>query len=113
MFLYTEQRPSLKELQCCVLLDPTACSNWESLGIKLNLADDDDGAYLDEVAERYAEDSKRLLQVFKKWLRQSDKLKTTWGCLLEALKTLKLQAVVEKVESHIRGKAIIASNMFT
>lgn len=98
--LTTEQRPKLSELQLKVLSDPGTCSKWESVGIELKLADNDDGIFLEEVAEKFSEDDKRLLQVFKKWLRSAH-LNPSWGHLLETLHNLKLNGSVKKVEDYL------------
>lgn len=103
IIITADEQPKLSELQVLVLQDPTACSKWEDV---VHLADDDDGAYLDELAEKPLEDGKHLLQVFKKWLHDSKSKphvhgKATWRCLVAALTNLKLHDAVIKVESHL------------
>lgn len=105
MGMTADHKPKLRDLQGSVILDPLACSKWEKVGIELKLADEDDGAALDEIADKFSEDDKRLLEVLKKWLRSSQ-AGVTWRCLLETLKKLELHGAVAGVESHIGKLAI-------
>ena len=102
---YTETKPKLSELQCTLLSDPKTCSKWEFVGIELKLADNDDGIFLEEVADQFPDDDKkRLLQVFKKWLRTPD-LAASWGHLFLTLCSLNLNNAVRKLKEHL-GKLL-------
>ena len=98
-----------------VFSDEEACLRWEEIGYALKLGDDDDGAYLDELTEKYKTDEKRFQNVLKKWLRdprdQSSCLEpATWGHLLEILSNkVGLKNLVKKVEDHLKGTANIVT----
>lgn len=99
-----DEQPFLSDLLTLVVTDPVACSKWETVGMALGLADDDDGSYLEELAEEDHDPVKCFIKVLKKWLRDS-KTKphvkaATWGCLLTILKLLEIRDAVLKVEEH-------------
>ena len=68
------------------------------MGIELQLADDDDGVFLEEVGEKFTEDDKRLLQVLRKWLR-SPQLDISWAVLLRSVQILGLDDASKKIAS--------------
>ena len=94
-------RFQLSELQR-LTLDPVLCSKWEDIGISLGLADEDDGAGLEGLKAKHGDDKKRMMEVFKIWLRDfKNKIPPTcdWRHLLEALSNNDLQSVVGKIQS--------------
>lgn len=108
--LTADRPPKLSELQR-LTLDPDVCCKWEDVGIALGLADEDDGAYLEELANiENGGDKKRMWLVFKKWLPVSkNKLPQTcsWKYLLQILKTHDLHGAADTMRDHL-GKTIIA-----
>ena len=79
-------------------LIPSACSKWEEIGIGLGEADDDSGEFLEGLT---GDDSKRLMKVFKVWLRRDPckpHLKpATWKTLLDVFTSQKLFDVVDSI----------------
>ncbi len=105
MSIATDCQLKLSELRTVVVTDGAVCSGWEDVGMAVGLADDDDGEYLDTLAEKYADNEKCFLEVLKKWLRASKEKDAsvkpaTWRHLLNVLKDLGLNDAVKKVEKH-------------
>lgn len=80
--------------------DPEVSSKWEDIAIALQLGDEDDGAYLEELAGKHQPDGRSLMDVFKRWLR-SPHIKATRRRLIEALKTLDIPNAVSTMQSSL------------
>lgn len=100
---FIDEKPVLSELRTIVV--PIASFKWEDVGIALGLADDEeDDCYLEDLAKKHEDNTKRLTEVFKKWLRDSkvkDHVKRpTWRHLLNVLKDLGINDAVLKVQER-------------
>ena len=75
---------------------------WMDIGIALELADDDDGEFLDGLGVKMnGDDMKCMMEVFKKWLRESKSKRPAtcnWSHLLQVLKA---QNAAGKMDSYL------------
>ena len=104
--IYTKihRRPTVRELRMYVrehVLD-----KWEELADELGLDDEDEvSEKLEELKEKWGEDSKKAtFEVLKLWLNYY-KTKATWNTLIEALTRLKLEKALDSVQKYLSSKS--------